>query len=334
MTTKEKVLELFERNKGVFFSGEELAQKISVSRAAVWKAVNALRNEGYSIEAVTNKGYCLSENTDIISVQGIQKYLSKENADLNIEVLQSTGSTNTYIKEKANEVADGYVVVANEQTNGRGRFGRAFYSPAGSGFYLSILLRPSQYTAEKAVRLTTQAAVAMCEAIEEVANVDAKIKWVNDIFVNGRKVCGILTEASFDLESGFLEYAVVGVGLNVYSPDGDFPEELKEIAGCILGDSNTDAKNRLIGSFLNRFLAYYSASNQDEYVKKYRARSFLIGKSITVISGNEQKTAVAYGMDDECHLLVRYEDGQEEALAHGEVSVRDGSFATRSALLS
>ena len=323
MTTRERVLELFESNKGVYFSGEEIAQKLCVSRAAVWKAVKNLREDGYQIDAVTNRGYCLSVETDILSPQGIAKYLDEECKNLDMTVLPVVSSTNTLVREKAGQgFPEGYTVISNEQTEGRGRFGRSFFSPEGTGVYMSILLRPSHYSAGQAVRITTMAAVAMCEAIEAVSGEKAKIKWVNDIFVRGKKVCGILTEGSFDMESGMLDYAVLGVGVNVYRPSGDFPKELEQIAGAVFDHPQKDVKNHLAAAFLNQFMKYYRAQDLADYIGKYQSRSLAVGKEVMVISGNRSCKAFAYGVDEECHLLVRYEDGTTESLSHGEIRIR------------
>lgn len=357
MTTKEKLLELFEANKGMYFSGEELAGKLSVSRAAVWKAVKGLRSEGYAIDAVTNKGYCLSVKTDILSPQGIQKYLKPEYQKLQLTVLPTVTSTNAVVRELAGggqpgerlqnvkqsgneqqdvgQSGDGQphniltpvstieaVLIANEQTNGRGRYGRDFFSPEGTGIYMSLLLKPRGCSARQAVRFTTMAAVAMCEAIEEVSDEKAQIKWVNDIFVRGRKVCGILTEGSFDMESGALDYAVLGVGVNVYLPVDGFPEELAGIAGSLFDGTRDDMKNRLAAAFLNHFIAYYYGQGQADYTLKYRERSLAMGRQVTVISGEQKRNAFVYGIDEECRLLVRYEDGETERLSYGEIQIR------------
>ena len=323
MTTKEKLLEIFEKNRNTYFSGEALAKQLSVSRAAIWKAVKALQTSGYAIDAVTNKGYCLLEETDIISCQGIRKYLSLDISDIfDIEVHDTLDSTSTFLKGKVyNGAKEGSVVIANEQTSGRGRIGRTFYSPKDTGIYMSILLKPDNYTSDKAIKITTMAAVAACEAIEAVSGEKAMIKWVNDIFVNGKKVCGILTEGSFDMESGLMDYAVLGIGMNVYEPKNGFSQELKDIAGSILKDNVSDAKNRLISSFLNNFYKYYHSEDTMIYVNNYRERSFIIGKDISVISRNNSSRAKVLGIDDNCRLLLQYEDGKEEYCSSGEIKI-------------
>lgn len=323
MAVKNQVLELFESNKGIYFSGEELAQKLSVSRTAVWKAVKVLRADGYSIDAVPNKGYCLSEKTDIPSPQGIQKYLLPVCKAVNVQVMPVVSSTMTVVREKAAAgEPEGYIVLANEQTEGRGRRGRSFESPGGSGIYMSLLLRPVHYTSEQAVRITTIAAVAMCEAIEEVIDKTAQIKWVNDIFIQDKKVCGILTEASIDMESGLLKYAIMGIGINVYPPQGGFPEDLKQIAGALSDTPQSDLKNRLAAGFINHFMTYYSALDRVNYTEAYRKRSMATGRQVQVLSGTQTRKALVLGIDDDCQLLVRYEDGTEATLSSGEISIK------------
>ena len=323
MSTKDKILELLESNKGIYFSGEDLAQKLSVSRAAVWKAIKALQSDGYTIDAVTNKGYSLSVNSDILSPQGIKKYLSKDIKNLDINVLQTVDSTNTYIKDNIRSgIKDGYTVISAEQTNGIGRKGRSFFSPDNSGIYLSIFLKPKNYSAQKAVRITTMAAVAMCEAVEEVSNEEPKIKLVNDIFISGKKICGILTQASFDLESSTIESAVLGVGINVYKPQNGFPDELKDIAGYLFEDPQKDIKNKLSAAFLNHFMSIYKDTNDNKYADKYRNYSLVIGKRVIVISSTSQREATVLSIDDECRLNVKFDDGSVETLSSGEISIK------------
>ncbi len=323
MTTRDKLLELFEENKGTWFSGEEIAQKLCVSRAAVWKAVKNLRNDGYAIDAVTNKGYCLSVESDILSPQGIQKYLEEECRDMEIKVLSTATSTNALVREKAEQgFPEGYTVVSNEQTAGRGRYGRDFFSPENTGVYLSILLKPSGYLAPQAVRLTVIAAVAMCEAIEAVSEEKARIKWVNDIYVREKKVCGILTEASMGIESGMLDYVVVGAGINLYSPRQGFPKELEDIAGAVFEEPQEEVKNRLTAVFFNRFMAYYHRMEETDYIAEYKRRNLALGKQVTVVHGEEMKSAFVCGIDDQCRLLVRDEEGKEESLSYGEIRIR------------
>lgn len=323
MTTKEKLLALLENSKGTFFSGEEIARMLQVSRAAVWKAVNALREDGYTIDAATNKGYRLSPDSDILSPQGIRRFLKPEYRDLDLTVLPTAPSTNALVREKANQgCPEGCVIVACEQTDGRGRYGRQFFSPVDSGVYLSLLLRPTAYSPQQATCLTAAAAAAMCQAIEAVTGQQPGIKWVNDIFLRGKKVCGILTEAAVGLETGTLNYMVLGAGVNLYPPAEGFPEEIQPIAGSVLERSCPEAKNRLVGEFLNRFWDFYTHPECRAYLEDYRARSLAIGRNVTVLSAGKAVSAYAYGIDDDFRLLVRYENGDTEALSYGEIRIQ------------
>lgn len=323
MTTKEKLLALLEDSKGTFFSGEEIARTLQVSRAAVWKAVSALREDGYTIDAATNKGYRLSPDSDILSPQGIRRFLKPEYRDLDLTVLPTAPSTNALVREKANQgCPEGCVIVACEQTDGRGRYGRQFFSPVDSGVYLSLLLRPTAYSPQQATCLTAAAAAAMCQAIEAVTGQQPGIKWVNDIFLHGKKVCGILTEAAVGLETGTLNYMVLGAGVNLYPPVKGFPEEIQPIAGSVLERSCPEAKNRLVGEFLNRFWYFYTHPECRAYLEDYRARSLAIGQNVTVLSAGRAVSAYAYGIDDDFRLLVRYENGDTEALSYGEIRIQ------------
>lgn len=323
MTTKEKLLALLEDSKGTFFSGEEIARTLQVSRAAVWKAVNALREDGYTIDAATNKGYRLSPDSDILSPQGIRRFLKPEYRDLDLTVLPTAPSTNALVREKANQgCPEGCIIIACEQTDGRGRYGRQFFSPGDTGVYLSLLLRPTAYSPQQATCLTAAAAAAMCQAMEAVTGQQPGIKWVNDIFLHGKKVCGILTEAAVGLETGTLNYMVLGAGVNLYPPAEGFPDEIQSIAGSVLERSCPEAKNRLVGEFLNRFWDFYAHPECRTYLEDYRARSLAIGRNVTVLSAGKAVSAYAYGIDDDFRLLVRYENGDTEALSYGEIRIQ------------
>lgn len=319
MTTKEALLTLLEARQGSFVSGEEIAKALELSRAAVCKAVKTLRQEGYAIESVTNRGYCLLPGGDILSAQGIKKYLKQ---DFQISVSPAVDSTNAVLRSLAEQGApEGTVVIAGEQTRGRGRCGRSFYSPGDTGVYLSLLLRPVHASPKQTVTLTAAAAVALCQAIEAVGGDCPQIKWVNDIFLHGKKVCGILTEAAFNLETGAPEYVVVGAGINVYAPKEGFPPELETIAGPLWEKPVPDGKNKLAAEFLNRFWELYGAADPAAFLADYRRRSLALGKAVTVIVGDRERKAHALGIDGECRLQVRYDNGEMESLSYGEVRI-------------
>jgi len=324
LSAKQDVLSVLEENKGKNVSGAKLAQELSISRNAVWKSIKALQEEGYSITATTNKGYSLSVDNDILSNQSITPYLSGNAVNLRLEVHKSVTSTNTLLKELAGQgEPEGKVLIAEEQTCGRGRLGRGFYSPANTGIYMSILLRP-KLTVEDSLFITTSAAVAVAKSIEKVTDCEAKIKWVNDIYCNGKKVCGILTEAGIDFEGGGLEYAVLGIGINVSKPKEGFPDELKNIATAICGRNkySSDLRSQLVAEILNNFRIYYENISKKLFLAEYRERSLLIGKEIIVISGEKSERALALEIDNRARLIVKLSDGEVKTLSSGEVSIR------------
>jgi len=323
MSIRVQLLRLLEDNEDGYVSGGYLAKKLSVSRNAVWKAVETLRADGYDIAAVTNKGYRLGESGDILSEAGIIRYI-KTDGIFSVEARKSVTSTNTILRELASKGApEGFVLAAEEQTAGKGRMGRGFHSPACHGVYFSLLLRPGAHTGD-ATLITSAAAVAAAQAIEEVTGVRVGVKWVNDLFLGDKKVCGILTEAAFSMESGTIESAVLGIGINITRPEEGFPGTLKEVATSLaeraIGKDNE--RNRLIAATLDNFWGYYKDLNSRRFLDEYRARSIILGKEIYVVSGDVKKTALALEIDNDCGLIVRYANGETTTLSSGEVSIR------------
>ena len=321
MKVKDKVYKLLSENTDRYISGEEMADKFGVSRSAVWKAVKTLSDDGFNILAVTNKGYKLEKDSDVLTKQGILKYLSDEAKEfVDIEVFETIDSTNTRLKEMAanGEAEEGKVLVALEQTAGKGRMNRKFYSPSKTGVYLSILLKPDT-DSKSALYITTMTAVALCNAIESVVNVECKIKWVNDIYINEKKVVGILSEGSqFD-------YIVVGIGVNVKEPEGGFSEDIKDIAASIttgIEYDNYDLKNRLAAAEINNIVKEYKDFSKHEFMKKYKEKSMLIGKLVYVTSDPDKEELEVIDIDDDAALVVRHKDGSMQHLSSGEVSVK------------
>ncbi len=322
MELQRQVLKLLEENRGNSVNGAKMAESLYVTRSSIWKAVKALQKEGYNITAVTNKGYCLLTHNDILSAESIRPYLRGKAAGFILDVHQSVTSTNILAKAKAAEGApEGTVVISGEQTEGRGRMGRTFYSPGSTGIYLSLILRP-KLNLEDSLLITTGTAVAVAKAIEKLAGVKAGIKWVNDIFVEGKKVCGILTEASINFENGGLEYAVVGIGVNITT--SEFPEQLKDVAGSLFKDKpeNMPVSSLLTAEILSNMAECMDSLTDRKYLEEYRSRSILIGKDLLVLRGTETKPAKAIDIDDQARLIVEYPDRQREALSSGEVSIR------------
>ncbi|WP_244596903.1 biotin--[acetyl-CoA-carboxylase] ligase [Paraeggerthella hongkongensis] len=319
MGTKEQLLSLLEDNRDRYVSGEKLARAIGVSRNAIWKAVNALRAEGYDIAAATNKGYALSQENDLLSPQAIERFLPSEHP-FSLVVRKQVESTNDEARRRALEGApEGTVVVAESQTAGKGRRGKEFFSPAETGIYLSIVLRPA-LQADRAQYLTTAAAVACAQAIEQVAGRPAAIKWVNDIYCDGKKVAGILTEGAVDMESGCFEHAVLGVGVNVKPPAQGFPDAIGDIAGSICSDGEKAVRNRLVAEILGRFWTLYEHLEDRSFYSEYRRRCFLLGEPIVVTRDGSRTRARAVDLTDDFKLVIELPDKARLELPYGEVS--------------
>ena len=261
-----------------------------------------------------------STRGDGFGAAGMERYL--RTPGLSIRFFPVIGSTNTELKIAAqNGAPEGTVYLAGEQTAGRGRMGRSFYSPDGTGLYMSLLLRPASAPAECG-KLTACAAVAAAEAIESVSGRSAGIKWVNDILLDGRKVCGILAEAGSS--SGRLDYAVIGLGVNVFPPRGGFPPELSSAAGAVFGgEPEADVRCRLAAAILDAFMAHYRAADGETVYREYRRRSVVIGREIRILApGSAPETALALDIGRDFALCVRTAAGDERRLTAGEISIR------------
>lgn len=327
MSVKTEVLRMLEENRGTPLSGEEMAGELKVSRAAVWKAVKALEGEGHRIAAVPGSGYRLDAESDVLTEAGIRSALPPVLRDCPMEVHPVIGSTNTHLKALAGAGAPhGTLVVAGCQTAGRGRLGRSFYSPADSGLYLSLLLRPDR-KAEDLLVITIASAVAVCRAIEHQTGVTASIKWVNDIFVGGRKVCGILTEAVSDFESGMVESIVIGVGVNIRPPEGGFPPEVAGVAGALGASGGT--RNQIAAALYEELLALAGQLTEPaDFLEEYRSRSLVLGRALEFVHGGERITGIGRAISDEGSLVVDTPNG-ELVLKSGEVSLGSENFVRR-----
>ncbi len=320
MTVKETLIRLFEENKGHYISGEEIAQALHCSRTAVWKAVNQLKEDGYEIEAVKNKGYMLSLESDVLSEQAISRYLEHTYP---VSVFQEITSTNDVLKKLAvsEHVPEGTTVISDYQTGGKGRLGRSFFSPKGTGLYISMLLRPDGTVMDN-LMLTTQSAVAVYRAVRKVCGVELSIKWVNDLYYEGHKVCGILSEGQTSMESGRMEFVIVGIGINLYEPEEGFPEDIREKAGSILGKRSEGKivdRNRIAAELIREF---YALAPEKTLAQEYIDHNMVPGHDIMVIDGKTQRPARATGIRPDGTLEIVEQDGSEGTLVFGEVSVR------------
>nr|WP_297707129.1 biotin--[acetyl-CoA-carboxylase] ligase [uncultured Butyrivibrio sp.] len=255
MSTSEKVLFILESNKLIYISGEEMARQCGVSRNAVWKAIRDLRKKGYDIEAISNKGYKLKGNTDIISVEGIKAGLPESCSKSDIFVYDSLDSTSDKAKELAMKGGDhGTVVVAVTQTGGRGRKDHTFYSPEG-GLYMSIILKPELLQSTDSKAVTAFVGAAVISAIKELTGIETYIDGINDLYVDGKKICGILLESGSEFDSNTLQWIVAGIGINFDSDISNFPEDIKERASSLFDTGKaTIAKNALIAKIIEKIL--------------------------------------------------------------------------------
>lgn len=320
MKLKEKILNLLNKNQSEYISGEYMAETFNVSRNAVWKAVNALRKEGYNIYAVQNKGYILDEGS-IFTGDIIKSYL---NSPYKLEYISTVTSTNDIAMEYGkNGVQEDIIIVSNCQTEGRGRKGRKFYSPENAGTYFSILLHPNIHISD-ALYITTAAAAAVTKAAKELYNIDTQIKWVNDIYYNNKKICGILTEAHFDMESGIIDYAALGIGINIFEPEESFHKDIKNIAGSAFSRDMFDNKIRcqLTAKVIDIFYDYYNSLLDMNFLEEYKKRSLLTGKNITIEKNGVKQNALVLGIDNKCRLNVVFENGIEENLSSCEVNLK------------
>ena len=318
------VLRALEQHRGTLVSGGTLARELGVSRTAIWKAIASLREMGFPIESISGEGYRLAESSDALSEAGIAMELKTNRMARSLCVLSTVNSTNTYLKERAASLPDGYAAVADCQTAGRGRLGRTFLSPSGSGVYISILLHPT-LPLERVNMITVGAAVALCEAIQETAGFEPDIKWVNDVLKNGKKLCGILTEAAMEAETGQLSYAIVGVGINVRQPEGGLPEEIRDIAGCLEDFSpHPVRRNALVAAFFNHMetcLDLIVSGNTEALMNRYRSFIHFLGEPITVIRNGVREAATAVAINSSGHLIIE-QNGQQSVMLAGEISIR------------
>ena len=320
METKEKVLCLLYDNRGESISGEEIARMLGISRNSVWKAVNALKEDGYEITSKTNEGYMLSCESEVFNAHSVNKLTGGK---YNIRFYDKLPSSNDTAKALAQAgEGEGTVIVVRSQTNGKGRMGRSFISESENGLYFSVILKPT-IPLEECALLTVMTAVATQEAIEETSGKDCQIKWVNDIYINDRKICGILTEASLNFENGNMNYAVVGIGINIKEDKDGFNKEIKDIAGAIFDNTPPrDYKSVLLSTILDKLFAYYNSFCVDDFIEKYREKSNIIGKDVRVYRGNKIVEGVAIDIDKRARLVVKDQNGEIHSFSSGEAQVR------------
>jgi BirA family biotin operon repressor/biotin-[acetyl-CoA-carboxylase] ligase len=325
LTTKYQILKLLEENDGKLVSGGDIAEKLSISRTAVWKQIAALQQDGYRIISEPSRGYLL-QKSDVLSAYEIEKRLTTHTIAHPVLYFPTIDSTNVYAKSHM-ELENGALIVASHQTAGVGRLARKFHSPEGQGIYLSILLHPNTIAVTDISTITQMTAVAVVDTIEQLSGVRPDIKWTNDVYLHGRKLCGILTEASIEGESGLIRSIIVGIGLNLYQNYEDLAPDIREIAGSVYSEtgvkiSAADYVACLSKNFEKYYLDEQFPANKASFLKKYRDALFFLGQTVQVVSVRETYPAVAEDIDENGCLIVRREDGTRTALNSGEISLK------------
>lgn len=318
---KEKILEALKNNND-FISGEKLSRELGISRAAVWKHIKGIKEEGYKIESVSKKGYKLDYSPDLLTYSEIKDFLETKSLGRNFIHYDTIDSTNLMAKKLAREGAvHGTVVLAEEQTSGRGRLGRTWISPKGTGIWVSIILRPN-ISAYAVSKLTLLGAAAVERAMDNMG-IDAYIKWPNDLVLNSKKICGILTEMSGEMDR--VNYIVMGIGINVNM--NSFPEEVSNMATSLKLETGKEVDRKtLLAALLNYLERFYNTfieeGNFSQVVNICRKKSVLLGKEVKLINGDDVKKAKAVDLDEDGELVVQYENGTLGKVLSGEVSVR------------
>lgn len=323
---KTKILTLLRSNEE-YISGQEICENLGVSRTAVWKVINQLREDGYEIESITNKGYKIITYPDIVSKSEIESRIKTTSMIKQVMYYEEVDSTNTVAKRTAEEKdKDGYLVIAEEQLQGKGRRGRSWSSPKGTGIWMSLIIKPD-IKPMNASMLTLVAALSIVKSLKNLYNIDALVKWPNDIIINGKKVCGILTEMSAELD--YINHIVIGIGINANTKE--FPKELRNIATSLLlykGEAVTRAE--LVVEIMKEFKVLYEVFLKKETLEDitdaYNEFLVNIGKEVVIHQGKVSYNALALGINSKGELLIKpidASDGEEiKTIIAGEVSIR------------
>ena len=324
MTLKQQILQVLENNRGLAMSGQQLADTLNVTRASVWKSIKALQDEGYKIVATTNRGYVLEETNDILSEQSLRACLGEEYRDVDIFTFKTSPSTNAEAMTRLMNggLTHGTLIVADEQTKGRGRMGKSFFSPK-SGIYMSVCLCKSIERMQDVMVITPAAAVAVRSAIAKLTGIDAKIKWVNDIYIDKKKVCGILTQADIDFESGKAGTFIVGIGINFV--EQDFPDEIKQRACALFQGQPTITRSQFIGEIYRNLIKLTDDLTDRRFMLSYKQHSLVMNREISYTYNGEDKSGKVIDIDGDGGLVVQENGGGIRNLTCGEISIRSSA---------
>lgn len=318
---RDKIIEAILDSKDDFISGEELSKILGVSRAAIWKHMKSLKEEGYNIESVNRKGYRLVEDPkDLLTYKNISHKLDTCIIGNNIINFETIDSTNDYAKVVASKSNEGTVIISEEQTKGKGRIGRQWHSKSKEGIWMSIILKPNMIP-QKAPFITLIAGASIAKALNNLG-VETMIKWPNDIIINNKKIAGILTELSAEIER--INYVVLGIGINVKTME--FSQEISDIATSLYKEgykiSRVDIVRNILKEFEDLYLQYINQDSKEETLNICRRYSAIIGKDIYLIRGEEKELVRCLDMNQEGNLVVRTKDNIIKEIMSGEVSIR------------
>lgn len=319
---KKEILNILRNHEQDFISGEKISENLNMTRAGVWKYIKILKQEGYEIESISRRGYKLISSPDILSLEELEIHLDTDFIGRDIKYFNTIDSTNKKAKELANDLSEGSVIISEEQTLGKGRIGRSWISPKNKGIWMSIILKPN-LEPSKVSRVTQIGAVAVFKALEKM-NIKSQIKWPNDILIDGKKISGILTEMSGELN--MIDYIVMGIGVNVNLDKSDIPDELEYKATSIKIEEGKSIDRKILTSYiLSEFEKYYmNFKKQGDItgvIEILKENSALIGKEVRVIKGTQIRSGRAIDINEDGELVVEFEDGRENIYS-GEVSIR------------
>jgi BirA family biotin operon repressor/biotin-[acetyl-CoA-carboxylase] ligase len=310
---KNSIISILKQNQNKLITGSYIAKKLNITRSYVNKVILSLIDEGYDIENISRSGYIYKANFKILDKKYIENNISKK-----VEIFDEIDSTNNYLKNLAKDKSQNNIlVVANYQTNGRGRLGRTFISDKSNGIYMSLLVRPN-ISINDAKKITCLTAVSINNAINELTGLNSKIKWVNDIYINNKKVCGILTEAQTSIEEGIIDYVVIGIGINVYKRE--FDESIKNIATSLEDEGATISRNELIIQIIMNIDKYLNNFTNNIYMKEYQNSSCIVGKEVELNIRGDKFKATVLKINDEGELVVRTLDNEELTVYSGEIT--------------
>lgn len=324
MKNRDRVLQILYRKNGECVSSSEITGELGITRSAVFKIINELKKQGFDIESIHHRGYRLGNEKDIISPEIINEIIEKEGKNRRIQYFERVDSTNTFAKKILME-GESYpdIIIANEQEQGRGRLGREFYSPKGTGIYCSFILDPF-IKIENSILVTVAASVAVSRAIEKVTKKDTRIKWINDIYIDDKKVCGILTEAVTDFETGIIGKIILGIGINFNTPSESFPDEITDRASSVFMDDTFGVtRNQLIAQLIIEIDECMNDIENDEIIRYYRNKSLVLGKMLEITYFGQEKPiqGKAVDIDRNGFLIIETKNGLL-TLNSGEVSIR------------